>query len=279
MISALKHFMRNGCDVAVIEAGIGGKSDELSLFNLTGVAMTEVFLEHEELLGHSVADIAANKVAVASRATKFINFLEQSHEAQQEIHRWSAAVGVQAKQVQRRSVQDRSEHLPPGHSGPNALLGYESGVDLLHSMGVKPEPPLSSVARSVTYPGRLSLHQYRNAWILVDSSISREGLSSAYAYAIKRFGQVPDRVIVSIPADKDYAGFIEELRAVESEVVFVNLPRTHLKYPLKETWPYNWSEASDLEELLQNRNVLAVGTATFSALVLHTIGVDSSRIF
>ena len=69
-LSALRHFADRGCDVVVLEAGMGGASDEVSLLAPAVVVVTAVLAEHLGVLGDSVAAIAAEKAGVVTDATR-----------------------------------------------------------------------------------------------------------------------------------------------------------------------------------------------------------------
>jgi len=62
---ALWHFAREDVDVAVLEVGIGGRYDATSVVDPVAAAVTTVSLEHTDLLGDTVAEIAGDKVQVA----------------------------------------------------------------------------------------------------------------------------------------------------------------------------------------------------------------------
>ncbi|MFB6353652.1 MAG: dihydropteroate synthase [Halobacteriales archaeon] len=62
---ALWHFGREAVDVAVLEVGIGGRYDATSVVDPAASAVTEVSLEHTELLGDTVEEIARDKAQVA----------------------------------------------------------------------------------------------------------------------------------------------------------------------------------------------------------------------
>jgi dihydropteroate synthase len=62
---ALWYFDRIGVDVAVLEVGIGGRYDATSVVDPAAAAVTAVSLEHTDLLGETVAEIARDKVHVA----------------------------------------------------------------------------------------------------------------------------------------------------------------------------------------------------------------------
>ncbi|RQG97339.1 dihydropteroate synthase [Natrarchaeobius chitinivorans] len=62
---ALWHFEREGVDVAVLEVGIGGRYDATSVVDPVAAAVTSVSLEHTDILGSTVAEIARDKAQVA----------------------------------------------------------------------------------------------------------------------------------------------------------------------------------------------------------------------
>jgi dihydropteroate synthase len=62
---SLWYFGRSDVDVAVLEVGIGGRLDATSVVDPVAAAVTAVSLEHTEVLGDTLDDIAAEKVTVA----------------------------------------------------------------------------------------------------------------------------------------------------------------------------------------------------------------------
>jgi len=64
---ALWEFDRQDVDVAVLEVGIGGRHDATSVCDPTASAVTSVTLEHADLLGDTVEEIAHDKAHVAGQ--------------------------------------------------------------------------------------------------------------------------------------------------------------------------------------------------------------------
>jgi dihydropteroate synthase len=62
---ALWHFGREGVDVAVLEVGIGGRYDATSVVEPVAAAVTTVSLEHTDILGDTIEEIARDKAQVA----------------------------------------------------------------------------------------------------------------------------------------------------------------------------------------------------------------------
>jgi dihydrofolate synthase/folylpolyglutamate synthase len=63
--AALAEFAERGVDVAVVEAGLGGRLDATNVLDSRVVHLTNVGLEHTEVLGETREEIAREKLAVA----------------------------------------------------------------------------------------------------------------------------------------------------------------------------------------------------------------------
>ena len=66
--AALAEFAEQGVDVAVVEAGLGGRLDATNVVDAPVVLLTNVALEHTEVLGDTPEEIAKEKLAVAHAA-------------------------------------------------------------------------------------------------------------------------------------------------------------------------------------------------------------------
>jgi dihydrofolate synthase/folylpolyglutamate synthase len=63
--AALAQFAAAGVDAAVVEAGLGGRFDATNVLDARVVHLTNVGLEHTEVLGSTTPEIAREKLAVA----------------------------------------------------------------------------------------------------------------------------------------------------------------------------------------------------------------------
>ena len=62
--AALAEFAAQGVDAAVVEAGLGGRLDATNVLDAPVVVLTNVALDHVEVLGETREQIAAEKLAV-----------------------------------------------------------------------------------------------------------------------------------------------------------------------------------------------------------------------
>lgn len=61
---ALVAFANSGVDLAILETGLGGRLDATTAANAEIVAITLIDIDHQEYLGESLAEIAAEKAAI-----------------------------------------------------------------------------------------------------------------------------------------------------------------------------------------------------------------------
>ena len=292
LIAGLAHFAAVGCEALVLEAGIGGRRDDLSHVALTGLAMAEVFLEHTDLLGDTIAEIAGDKVGAARPGARFVSYLEQSDEAEAVIRRQCEAIGAERMRIDAAARAEFAGVVSEGLGGLNAAHGLIAARRLLVELG-RPdatEAQVRAAAERVHYPGRLSRHELSAldtdadepsvSSVFVDSAISGGGFANAIAHVERVTGAQPTLTLVSVPRTKDLQGFRTVAATLKGRVVFVALDRVHLTYPERDEWPGEWATAADLPTLLRSAPiVLAIGTASFSAEVLRHCGTNTDRIF
>ena len=66
--AAFAEFAAQGIDAAVVEAGLGGRLDATNVVDAPVVLLTNIGLEHTEVLGETAEEIAKEKLAVAHAA-------------------------------------------------------------------------------------------------------------------------------------------------------------------------------------------------------------------
>ncbi|MDS0300729.1 dihydropteroate synthase [Halogeometricum sp. S1BR25-6] len=71
-VLALQYFGAEDVDVAVLEVGIGGRYDATSVVDPVASAVTNVSLEHTDILGETVQEIARDKAQVAPDGKRLV---------------------------------------------------------------------------------------------------------------------------------------------------------------------------------------------------------------
>jgi len=70
---AFVYFAQEAVDVAVIEVGVGGKLDGTNVLHPLVSVITNVALDHTDILGHTPAEIAADKVGIAKAGVPLVS--------------------------------------------------------------------------------------------------------------------------------------------------------------------------------------------------------------
>lgn len=177
--AALAEFAAAGVDAAVVEAGLGGRLDATNVLDAPVVVLTNVALEHTNILGSTREAIAREKLAVVSRGATVVL-------GEPEWERLAREAGAASVVVTGRA------NAALALTAAEAFLGRD--VD-----------PLSDVRP----PGRLE-RRGEAPLELWDSANNPAGVG----YLL---GRLPSRrfvLVVSILADKDADGMLAALSAV-----------------------------------------------------------------
>ncbi len=181
--AALAAFADAGVDVAVVEAGLGGRLDATNVLDAPVVVLTNVSLDHTDVLGDTREAIAAEKLAVVREgATVVLGEPEWEGAA-----RAAGAAHVVA-------VQAAGERLAPNRAvaavAAAAFLGRAVGNDALQDEEV--------------LPGRYEL---RSRHELRDGAHNPAGA----AHLARSLGRHDAVLVVSLVAEKDVDGVLREL--------------------------------------------------------------------
>ena len=206
--AAYHELARSGVEVAVIEAGLGGRFDATNVIPSKVQVVTSVGLEHTRWLGPTIADIAEEKLAVVRDHGTLV----------------TGALAPDARAVAERVVAERHARLvapAPFESGParlRALGAFQRRNFALAAAAAEAflERPLDpaaveDAAVGTRIPGRLELVDERPLTIY-DGAHNPDG-AAALAEALPEVaGERRPRVcVVSVLEDKDAAGMLRAL--------------------------------------------------------------------
>ena len=189
--AALAEFAAEKVDVAVVEAGLGGRHDATNVLDAGIVVLTNVSLEHTDVLGDTREAIAAEKLAVVSPgATVILGEPE-----------WEPA--ARAAGAGRVEVMSGS-NLGLARAAAEAFLG-------------RPVDP--AAADRLRVPGRLE-HRSEHPLEIWDGAHNLAGIG----YLLPR---LPDRrytIVASILADKQAEEMLRALTAVGDTLIATSSP-------------------------------------------------------
>lgn len=213
-ITAAAWAAARGADVLVLEEGLGGLSDEVSLFDPSVVAVTRVFYEHGDLLGPTLGDVARDLLGVVGPATRTIVTVAQDAEVTAIIEETAARYGAEVVTL----AADAATSVPAGLAPltrMNATAGEVAARALASVLGWRVDGDMATTTLArVHVPGRLSRHTFDGIPVMVDGAISPEGVAAAATEYLAWHGTL-DTVVASFPDTKDVAACFAELRGFD----------------------------------------------------------------
>jgi dihydrofolate synthase / folylpolyglutamate synthase len=287
IIAGALHARTVAANLLVLEAGMGGASDEVSLFDPTVVGITSIFGEHLGVLGDTPAEIAADKAGVVAASTQAVVSMPQDPLVEKAIaDRVVAGIGDLASLVTVEPGYSGvpARLLPHGLSRFNAELGCIAAQRLLDATGrtVPNGDRLSKTLATVVLPGRMSWHDVPGTpcRVFADAAIDRAGIAAALTEVSWHWSDI-DRVLLCMPDHKDVVGAITEL--ADLPVTFVRLtdkPRLRFTRELPANWEVVDVGLVDREFLpARGERLVAFGTGYFISRILDLIDADTDRLF
>ncbi|MBN2140889.1 MAG: bifunctional folylpolyglutamate synthase/dihydrofolate synthase [Desulfovibrionaceae bacterium] len=214
---AVLAFDRAGVDVAVMEAGLGGRFDAVRVLDPDLTLFTAIGLDHLEVLGPGIEDIARDKAGAMARGRQALSGPQDALvmsvllEAAREV---GAELSLAADSKRAASLL---EAAPLGLAGPhqldNARLALAGWLRLARMRGWPVREGACGPALAGTFlPGRFQKVDLEPPLIL-DAAHNEPGLV-ALARALDAAGVVPAGVVFACLRDKDLARMLPVVRGL-----------------------------------------------------------------
>jgi len=212
--AAFSELAAREVDVAVIEAGLGGRWDATNVLPSRVQVLTTVGLEHTRWLGPTVRDIAREKLAVVREGATLVVGADLHPDAQQEAQ---AVAERQGARLVTAPVDPGIEIAAPGaFQRRNFALARAAAEAYRGSLELE---RVRAAAAAVTVPGRLQVVAHEPLTVL-DGAHNAEGVI-ALAESVPQLTAGRRLVaVVSVLDDKDAAGMLRALLPHAEHVVF-----------------------------------------------------------
>lgn len=241
---AMEHFARRGCDIVVLEVGLGGRLDSTNVIDAPEVSViARIGLDHTKLLGTTLAAIAGEKAGIIKPGAPVVSW-PQEPEAMAVIGQAAAACddALTVPDFTQLNVEPVEWNAPEGPTRPfsyrgralctkllgsyqpaNAALALEA-VDALRARAwsISDQAIREGIAHTA-WPGRFEIVSAGedHPTIVVDGGHNPQGARALVDSLVDVF---PDRkavFIVGVLEDKDYPTMLETVLPFASSFVCV----------------------------------------------------------
>jgi dihydrofolate synthase/folylpolyglutamate synthase len=215
--AAYSELAERGVEVAVVEAGLGGRYDATNVIPSTVQVLTSVGLEHTRWLGPTVRDIAIEKLDVVQPGATLVV---------------GPGLHPDALEVARAVASERGARLVEAGEDPGVAVGapgayqrrnFAVAVQAARSyLGHLDSEAVAAAAESVRVPGRLQLLD-DDPLTLLDGAHNPDGIE-ALVESLPEITAGKERLVgvVSILDDKDATGMLSALARVCDALVFTS---------------------------------------------------------
>jgi dihydrofolate synthase/folylpolyglutamate synthase len=215
--AAYDELARRGVEVAVIEAGLGGRWDATNVIPSTVQVLTSVGLEHTRWLGPTITDIATEKLDVVREAGTLVLGAGLHPDAE-------AVAAAVARERHARIVHAGAD---PGVALVALGLYQRRNFALARAaaeafQGALDPAAVARAAGAIRVPGRLQVVD-ESPLTLLDGAHNPDGIAAlAESLPGLREGRGRTVAVVSILDDKDAAGMVRTLLGAVDELVFTS---------------------------------------------------------
>lgn len=209
--AALRYFADHPVDVAVVEVGLGGRWDATNVVDATVSVVTNVGVDHVELLGPTRADIAAEKAGILRAGAPLVLgepepelvaiFEAEGPERVLLVGRDYACerndMAVGGRSIDLRTPAARYDGMWLDLHGRHQADNFAAAVTAVEAFFDAPTPErlVREAAASVRSPGRMEVVR-RHPLVILDGAKNLEGARSAAVAVAEEFGDRQDRILV-----------------------------------------------------------------------------------
>jgi len=215
--AAYSELAERGVEVAVIEAGLGGRYDATNVIPSSVQVLTSVGLEHTRWLGPTITDVATEKLDIVQEGATLVLGAGLHPDAE------ARAAAVAAERGARVVHAGTDPGVPVAAAGAfqgrNFALARTAAEAYL---GELDPAAVMQAAASVRVPGRMQIVG-EEPLTLLDGAHNPDGVE-ALAEAAAEIKRGHDRLVavVSILDDKDAAGMLARLMPICDALVFTS---------------------------------------------------------
>lgn len=243
---AAKYFTEREADLWILETGMGGRLDATNVFETDVAVLTPIALDHQQWLGETLAEIAAEKAGIVDKGEPVFSSA-QPEVAMQAI----LAVAPEVYVIDGAIPADWTIGLKGPHQRKNAAL---AGTVAHAVIGEFCDDELLRVGlEQARWPGRFEILDAGN--LILDGAHNPAAARMLVETWREEFGEERATIILGAIGTKDVDGLLDELSKIADRFIFVaiksqrGMPADELVVQLRERRPA--TTAASLGDALQ----------------------------
>ncbi|PAE42199.1 bifunctional folylpolyglutamate synthase/dihydrofolate synthase [Bacillus sp. 7884-1] len=233
----------NQVDIVIYEVGLGGRFDSTNIIQPIASVITNIGLDHTNILGHSYEEIAFEKAGIikegiptftAVKNTNALKVIEEQAEIRhaplyrlnQEItitsHSPQASGEVFTLKYGNLTLEQLEISMIGKHQTENASLAVMAAQSINHHEEFTiSEYAIRTGLKKAYWPGRFEVLSH-NPLVIIDGAHNDEGISALVHELSNRYSNLNIHIVFAALKDKKLDQMISQLDQVADEISFVS---------------------------------------------------------
>ena len=220
LVMAVLYFKECGCDVAVMETGLGGRLDSTNALGNPMVAViTRIGYDHMAILGNTLTKIASEKAGILKENVPAI-FAPQEEEALAVLRKHPGTL-VSSEDMEKVAF------MKPGlmgayqlENGAAAMLAAQKFLSQIGFDEERADAAIEAGIHTAIWKGRMEVLS-EEQYLMVDGAHNSNGIHALKTSLMKLYPDEKFHFVMGVMADKDYEKMIEELLPLAIDFVTV----------------------------------------------------------
>mgnify|MGYP000202926391 FL=1 len=220
LVMAVLYFKECGCNVTVMETGLGGRLDSTNALGNPMVAViTRIGYDHMAILGNTLTEIASEKAGILKENVPAI-FAPQEEEALAVLRKHPGTL-VSSEDMEKVAF------MKPGlmgeyqlENGAAAMLAAQKFLSQIGFDEERADAAIEAGIHTAIWKGRMEILS-REPYLMVDGAHNSNGIHALKTSLMKLYPDEKFHFVMGVMADKDYEKMIEELLSLAIDFVTV----------------------------------------------------------
>ena len=212
---AMRWFGERGCELIILETGMGGRLDATTAVPADVCAITPIGMDHTQWLGDTLAQVAAEKAGI------FLEGVPAVSSPQEEEARVVLEKEANERRTPLRFVEEPLEGYGIALAGAHQKWNAAVALAALHELGVRlGYESVSEGLRKVSWPGRFERISSEGTEVVLDGAHNPQAAKVLRETWLEEYGEGVGTLVFGAVESKDVSGILAELHGLNARMLF-----------------------------------------------------------
>jgi len=228
------YFKDCNCEYVVLETGLGGRFDATNICHPEVSIITNISMDHVNILGDNLTDIAREKcgiikdspVVIADSKPELIAAVEEKTKDYVDVIKKYNNVKFELTKDFKTIIYIDNIKFNLSLYGKYQVNNFLGAYEALKKIGISDKNIQDSVSK-IYWPGRFEIYSKKDPLIILDGAHNVDAASKLKENILSKYKKDQVITLVSILKDKDRYGILKEISNFSNNIIFTSLEDYH----------------------------------------------------